>query len=60
MNNNWENIQASINHQTYMPSFFHRVVFSFKKPLSLFFNNPHHPLPKSHVIALPLYQYAFW
>jgi hypothetical protein len=60
MNNNWENIQTSINHQTYLPSLSHRVVFSFRKQLLLFFNNPHHPSPKSPVIALPLYRYAFW
>jgi len=55
MNNNWENTQTSINHQTYMPSFSHKVVFSLKKPLSLFFNNPHHPFHKSPMTTLPLY-----
>jgi hypothetical protein len=54
MNNDWENTQTSINHQTYMPNLSHTIVFSFRKPLSLFFNNPHHPCPKSPVIALPL------
>jgi hypothetical protein len=60
MNNNWENIQASINHQTYMPSFFHKIIFLLEKPVSLFFNNPHHPFLKSHVITLPLYWYALY
>jgi hypothetical protein len=65
MNNNWENIQTSINHQTYMPSFSHKVAFSLRNSLSLFFNNPHHPFPKPfvtlyHYIDMPFGSYKKW
>jgi hypothetical protein len=57
MNNNRENIQASINHKKHMPCLFHKVVFSLKNTTTIDQNNPRHVLSKPPMTTLPPYQY---
>jgi len=58
INNNSKKMQASINHETYMPSFPHIIIFSLRDNTTIVQNNPHQILLKSPMTALPLYQYA--